>query len=368
MLFHTHNPYVSLYHHVYQILAEKNFGENNKISACITILPNANHCCYNEPTVDEVAAIIPGNGDEEVDLHRDIVVHYNHGGLKHFSHLHPHYNPLHYVILFSHGEQGFHPNIPAHPGPNGQMLSSKVSQHCYYAYRLMRCLLEPETIFRAGKLFQQYMVDAWGSIESSNLFWIRNHQKEIRADNYQSLFDAIHAEAGINLGQQRRRIVLPSTYAGSPHYMYQLFQDSMAITHHCHKPDIFLTMTANPNWPEIQKELLKYDSGTTQNPSDCPDLVARVFAQKMKALLKEIKEGLFGGVAGMVYTIEFQKLGLPHMHLLLFLKQEHKIQRAKDVDRIVSAQLPDPATHPMLYESVTKYMLHGRCVVFGRSG
>ncbi|ETW79519.1 hypothetical protein HETIRDRAFT_428038 [Heterobasidion irregulare TC 32-1] len=195
-MFHTHNPYVPLYRHAYQILAEKNPGENDKISARITVLPNADHRRYNEPTVDEVAAIIPGNGDEEVDLHRDIVVRYNYGGLKHFSHLHPHYSPLHYVTLFPHGEQGFHPNIPAHPGLNGQMLSSKVSQRCYYAYRLMRRLLEPETIFRAGKLFQQYVVDAWASIESSNLFWIRNHQKEIRADKYQSLFDAIHAEAG----------------------------------------------------------------------------------------------------------------------------------------------------------------------------
>ncbi|ETW84686.1 hypothetical protein HETIRDRAFT_314300, partial [Heterobasidion irregulare TC 32-1] len=304
-MFHEHNPYVPLYRHAYQIMADKNPGERDKLAARIAVLPNTDHRRYNEPTADEVAAIIPGSGDEEVDLHRDIVVRYNHGGLKHFSHLHPHYSPLHYVTLFPHGEQGFYPNIPAHPGPNGQMLSSKVSQHCYYAYRLMRRLLDPETIFRAGKLFQQYVVDAWASIESSNLFWIRNHQKEIRAEKYQSLFDAIHAEAEVDLGQRGKRIVLPSTHAGSPRYMYQLFQDSMAITRHCHKPDIFITMTANPNWPEITEELLKYDGGSTQQPSDRPDLVARVFALKMKALIKDIKEGLFGKVAGMVYTIEF---------------------------------------------------------------
>ncbi|ETW86527.1 hypothetical protein HETIRDRAFT_307199 [Heterobasidion irregulare TC 32-1] len=225
--------------------------------------------------------------------------------LKHFSHLYPHYSPLHYVTLFPHGEQGFHPNILAHPGPDGQMLSSKVSQRCYYAYCLMHRLLDPETIFRAGKLFQQYVVDAWASIESSNLFWIRNHQKEIRAEKYQSLFDAIHAEAEVDLGQRGKCIVLPSTHAGSPRYMYQLFQDSMAITRHCHKPDIFITMTVNPNWPEITEQLLKYDGGSTQQPFDRPDLVARVFALKMKALIKDIKEGLFGKVAGMVYTIEF---------------------------------------------------------------
>jgi hypothetical protein len=38
--------------------------------------------------------------------------------------------------------------------------------------------------------------------------------------------------------------------------MYQLFQDSMAICQFCQKPDIFLTMTANPQWPEVQEALL----------------------------------------------------------------------------------------------------------------
>ena len=39
--------------------------------------------------------------------------------------------------------------------------------------------------------------------------------------------------------------------------MLQLYQDSMAICHAFHKPDIFLTMTANPNWVEIQDALLR---------------------------------------------------------------------------------------------------------------
>ena len=39
--------------------------------------------------------------------------------------------------------------------------------------------------------------------------------------------------------------------------MLQLYQDSMAICHAFCKPDVFLTMTANPNWVEIQEALLK---------------------------------------------------------------------------------------------------------------
>jgi hypothetical protein len=50
-----------------------------------------------------------------------------------------------------------------------------------------------------------------------------------------------------------------------------------------------------------------------------PDLVARVFQLKVRELIKVLKSGIFGLYAGYVMTIEYQKLGLPHMHLLLFL-------------------------------------------------
>jgi len=55
------------------------------------------HHRSNLPTVDEVAAIIPEMGEEDVDQHRYIILHYNDGGYKH---LHPLYVPLHYVMLF----------------------------------------------------------------------------------------------------------------------------------------------------------------------------------------------------------------------------------------------------------------------------
>ena len=63
----------------------------------------------------------------------------------------------------------------------------------------------------------------------------------------------------------------------------------------------------------------------------------------------------------MVHTIEFQKRGLPHMHLLIFLDPEDKIRNAEDVDSIVSAQLPDPETQPILFETIANCMVHGPC-------
>jgi hypothetical protein len=149
--------------------------------------------------------------------------------------------------------------------------------------------------------------------------------------------------------------------------MYQLFQDSMAICRFCRKPDLFLTMTANPNWPEIKEALLKFarnddeDNETRQQASDRPDIVARVFNEKKDALLAEIKSGLFGAIAGLVYTTEFQKRGLPHIHLLIFLQTPYKIRDARHVDSIISAKLPDRNAQPILWNAVTQFMIHGSC-------
>ena len=125
-------------------------------------------------------------------------------------------------------------------------------------------------------------------------------------------------------------------------------------------------MTANPNWTEIQEQLLKDEPvpgrpEKRQEVSDQPDIVARVFEEKMKALLKEIKNGLFGNVVATVHTIEFQKRGLPHMHLLIFLDQPYKFRNPEDVDTLVSAQIPDPATQSTLYETVSTCMFYGPC-------
>ena len=190
-MFHDVHPYVPLYKQAYQIMMEKPPEEQTNVQARIILQPSADHRRFNLPTADEVAAIIPGNGDEDISEHREIILRLKApaegSSLKRISHLNPLYSPLHYVMLFPHGEQGWHTEIPSLPGPNGQIRSTNVSQRRYYAYRLHPRQNDPETIFRGGRLFQQYVVDAWSSIECSELYWLRTHQKDIRADLYQGL-------------------------------------------------------------------------------------------------------------------------------------------------------------------------------------
>ncbi|CAI6365825.1 unnamed protein product [Macrosiphum euphorbiae] len=62
-----------------------------------------------------------------------------------------------------------------------------------------------------------------------------------------------------------------------------------------------------------------------------------------------------------MYSIEWQKRGLPHVHILIWL--ENKI-RPDDIDSLICAEIPDPIQVPILHEIVRKNMIHGPCGTF----
>ena len=70
---------------------------------------------------------------------------------------------------------------------------------------------------------------------------------------------------------------------GSPRDMIQQFQDAMSLVQKFGKPDLFITMSCNLGWEEIQNELLP-----TQTAQDHPDLLARVFKSKFEELKDDI--------------------------------------------------------------------------------
>ena len=83
-------------------------------------------------------------------------------------------------------------------------------------------------------MFQQYVVDAWASIEQNMLNFLRFHQKELRADVYQGLRDVAAGDhdENLNLAEHGQHNILPSTHIGSEQNILQLYQDSMAICVH----------------------------------------------------------------------------------------------------------------------------------------
>ena len=241
--------------------------------------------------------------------------------------------------------------------PGDSRARGKVTQSEYFKYHLHPRNNESNHIFMAGKLLQEYAVDAWATTEQRNLNWIRHNQHTIRADTYQGLRDAITANANENVQNAGQRLILPSSFSGSSRNMMQHCQDALAINRKFKGADFFLTMTANPNWPEINEALLP-----GQSPPDRPDLVNRVFKGKVDALKEDIfKKEYLGKTRGHVWTTEFQKRGLPHVHMIIFLHPNAKMRSPEEIDSLLSAEFPDPDEQPELFELVLKFMVHTPC-------
>jgi hypothetical protein len=141
--------------------------------------------------------------------------------------------------------------------------------------------------------------------------------------------------------------------------MKKRHMDAMALVQTYGKPDIFLTMTCNPNWQEIQDALLP-----GQTAQDRPDLVARVLRAKLETMKDMLtKENIRGVLKAYVYVVEFQKRGLPHAHFLLIMDSTYNLVVPEQYDCLISAELPDKHKYPELYAKVVKHMMHGPCYV-----
>ncbi|XP_020962284.1 uncharacterized protein LOC107606362 isoform X4 [Arachis ipaensis] len=312
---------------------------------------------YNLPSTDEVAALIVGDFDiDKTD--RDIVVETQSGRLQRINQLNPAYLGLQYPLLFPFGEDGYKEDIPLNKRyQNGGKGRQEVSMREFFAFRIQERLFDGSPLLYSRRLFQQFLVDGYSMIESSRLNYIRLEQEKFRCEMYKGIKEAV-LSGETTPSSRGKRIVLPSSFTGGPRYMIQNYQDAMAICKAVGYPDLFITFTCNPKWPEVEDFLKNREL----NAEDRPDIVCRAFKAKLDILIKDIRANkIFGKVCAVVYTIEFQKRGLPHAHILLFLHKDDKYPTAEDIDKIISAEIPDKELDPEYYEAVEKHMMHGPC-------
>ena len=189
-----------------------------------------------------------------------------------------------------------------------------------------------------------------------------NYEENLRIECYQGLLDHVKCSASnIPKNFEKERIgnlfILPSSYIGSPRYMQQYYQDAMAIMRSTGKPDLFITMTCNPKWEELKTILKNFPKGTTAN--DIPNITVSLFYAKLKMLLYDIeKNGIFGDVISYIFSIEFQKRGLPHAHIIVTLHPNFKLFTPENIDKHISAEIPS-SDNLELQQLVIKHMLHG---------
>jgi hypothetical protein len=281
------------------------------------------------------------------------------------SHLSGYADPMVYPILYPHGSLGWTPNIP-HNTMHATQKHNTVTVLEHYASQLyFRSNQQFTPIMYARALFQQYLCDAAVKIEFNNLKYILDNQKQWRREHYQGLYEH-YANRAVRMGvTPGNLVILPSSYSDSPRAYVQRYLDDMAMMRKFGRPDFFITFTMNANCEEVVTNLFP-----DQTASDRPDLVARVFALKLKRMLVLMtKERIFGKVICWTYSVEFQKRGLPHAHILITMKDEDKPRDEIVIDKLISAEFPDNDVE--LLKIVSSTMVHrcsiGKCLTDAKS-
>ena len=253
------------------------------------------------------------------------------------------WEPLAYPLLFPHGTLGWgiygaHDDLGVDRTEEMGEIASDIPTRQIMHYRT-RMLREPRfQIFSC--LTNEYAIDMFTRNLETRLNYIHTNQK--------CLCDEDAALMGVAHISDCRNIYLPASFFGSCHWATEQVSNSLAAMYG--PPTFFITKTCNMNWPEIQSQLRQ-----GQDFMDIPVVVMRVFKQKL-ALLEQALKTMFphaGDLLYCIHSIEFQKRGVPHAHILLKFRSD--CITPADIDAVVSAEIP---SNPQDAALVRNCMIH----------
>ncbi|KAL3081942.1 hypothetical protein niasHS_011916 [Heterodera schachtii] len=220
---------------------------------------------------------------------------------------------------------------------------NNISERQFYRYR-MALRGDDKNSFHwlwfARRLAEYFTITVLNRIERNEL----DHLKEIqRKKNYRRILarEYITAmEKGLQKCGPNAKLgsvfLMPQNFAGSRQYYQGKYADLMTMVRHLGAPTWFVTFTGNPKWPEISEALRG-----RQNYVHRPDIVCRIFMDKATEFIKDVTERcVLGKVAGWCYSVEHQKRGMPHIHMLLILEKGGRLTTPEQVDEYVCARIP----------------------------
>ena len=242
------------------------------------------------------------------------------------------YEPLSYPLWYPHGGRGWGPDLPY-----TQMWWCKQQ------------LLTLTHMGMCGRLLNEWLVNAYCRIEDERLNCIRHEQRRRMATRTQ-LTDALQQD-GNDFFCTGKKFYLPATVVGSPGHLRRRRCDSLEMARRKGLPSYFVTATCNPEWPEIQAELLP-----GQTAADRPDITVRFFHARLARLIDFLKHEFQGQAVYEIKVVEYQRRGLPHVHIAIAYAS--RPTTAAEVDVVISCELPEePGT---LRSLVLRHMVH-RC-------
>ncbi|KAF3405665.1 ATP-dependent DNA helicase PIF1 [Penicillium rolfsii] len=283
------------------------------------------------PAGGELAAVITTENLRHVAPRQ--VVFYRRGGQQpqFVPALSCHYEPLQYPLLFPHGTRGW-----------GFLDESRKNIPCTQIQWYRHLFLGEPRMRIFGRLACEYAVDMFSRTEEERLHYLKRGRRVQAA----AMDEAPNPDIP-DLFENK----IPAGFMGSRAWASDQVADSLAIARQLGKPSLFLTMTTNPNWPEIQSQLLP-----GQHYTEIPAVVCRAFHGRLWGL-KAFLRRRFGGLLYEICVTEFQKRGLPHAHLVIKLQHELPLSQ---LDGFICAELPDPDEDPALHAAIGRFHMHSQ--------
>ncbi|XP_024007711.1 uncharacterized protein LOC112083870 [Eutrema salsugineum] len=228
---------------------------------------------HNLPTENDVAALIPGDFNMLTEKKR-------------------HRYSKQYPLLFPYGEDGFRLGIDIGYVDTSGRKRTTVTMREFFVFRIQDRHGESPIIMMSGRLYQQFLVDAYTMVESNRFRYIWHNQKKLRCDSFDKIEQS--GERGNNdLSEQGKKVLIPASFTGSKRFMRKHYLDAMATCKYYGYPDFFITITCNPKWPEITRFLEKHDLKI----EDRPDICCRIFKMKLDNLVNYLtKDHVMGHV------------------------------------------------------------------------
>jgi len=188
------SPFAMAYEHMFEVekAAVESVIQNNSDPPNITMYfkQGRDQCRCNAPTHDEVAAVFVVD-DGAPPVNRDIVVHPRNQPPRKISYMSANIDPMVYSVFFPRGDLGWQHNTPHNPLHSTPKRNTLILLQ-FYAHRLA-CRAQFNPLFYGGKLFQQYVVDAYVRTEAAHLDFVRRNQNNL--SGFVSRTDRSHTNA-----------------------------------------------------------------------------------------------------------------------------------------------------------------------------
>ncbi|XP_074327844.1 uncharacterized protein LOC141665764 [Apium graveolens] len=166
--------------------------------------------------------------------------------------------------------------------------------------------------------------------------------------------DIPYVQTKNNAGKKRKRVTMKEYYA----YKLQVRPEEAIEQARLWWFRTHQTTLRNDLYDNIAKSFHSGEADTSNigkgySRQDSPDIVARVFKMKLDQIVEDVKKRQYFGVCvGIMYVVEFQKRSLPHVHMLIWLNNESKKKLNANMDKFVSAEIPDPIKDPIGYAAL----------------